>query len=200
MNVLQTERQLYQDVWQSIDQYGTFAPGEHYLPLFLQMVGERRGTVLDAGTGSGKGALALMAAGFKVLACDVTDAGLYDSGPITFRLACLWHDLSFLLNAARHVGSPHGRTTFDYVYCTDVLEHIPPQFTMLAVDQMLRVTKHGLFLTVSLGPDSFGVWVGQALHQTVQSFTWWRDSLKELGTVVEARDLMVNAAFLVVPK
>jgi hypothetical protein len=35
------------------------------------------------------------------------------------------------------------------------------------------------------------------LHQTVQPFTWWRDSLKELGTIVEARDLLTDAAFLV---
>jgi hypothetical protein len=70
----------------------------------------------------------------------------------------------------------------------------------LAIDQMLRVAKEGLFLTVSLVQDSFGVWAGKSLHQTVQPFTWWKDSLKELGTVTEARDLISNAVFVVKPR
>jgi len=189
-----TETEKYNDVWQALPTYGAYSPGELLFPLFLQMVGDARGTVLDAGTGSGKGALALAAAGFDVTCCDVTSAGLVpEATALPFHVTSLWHDLWPI---AKGVGHP-GRTQFDYVYCTDVLEHIPPQFTMLAIDQMLRVAKKGLFLGVSLRADDFGAWVGQPLHQTVQSFTWWRDSLKELGEVVEARDLFSEAVFLV---
>jgi SAM-dependent methyltransferase len=189
-----TETEKYADVWQALPQYATYSPGAELLPLFLQMVGESRGTVLDAGTGSGKGALALSAAGFDVTCCDVTAAGLVpEAQMLPFYVTSLWHDL---WPVARGAGHP-GRTRFDYVYCTDVLEHIPPQFTMLAIDQMLRVAQKGLFLGISLRADEFGTWVGQPLHQTVQSFTWWRDSLKELGEVVEARDLFSEAVFLV---
>jgi hypothetical protein len=130
--------------------------------------------------------MALHNAGFYVEACDFTSEGFHAADAL-FHEACLWSDLS-------HLGS------FDWVYCTDVLEHIPPQFTMLAIDQMLKVAKQGLFLTVSLVPDSFGVWAGKSLHQTVQPFTWWKDSLAEVGTVVEARDLISNAVFVVRPK
>jgi CRISPR/Cas system-associated exonuclease Cas4 (RecB family) len=42
-----------------------------------------------------------------------------------------------------------------------------------------------VFLGIALVPDQFGVWMGTPLHLTVQPFTWWRDSLKELGTVVD---------------
>jgi SAM-dependent methyltransferase len=189
-----TETEKYADVWQALPQYATYSPGAELLPLFLQMVGDSRGTVLDAGTGSGKGALALSAAGFQVTCCDVTAAGLVpEAQGFPFHVTSLWHDL---WPVARGAGHP-GRTRFDYVYCTDVLEHIPPQFTMLAIDQMLRVAQKGLFLGISLVPDGFGTWVGQPLHQTVQSFTWWRDGLKELGEVVEGRDLMNEAVFLV---
>jgi hypothetical protein len=182
--ILQTERALYEDVWSSVANYGEFSPGERYLPLFLQ-VAQPPATVLDAGTGSGKGAMALIGAGFAVKACDFAEAGYQAEVP--YQDACLWHNLSHL-----------GR--FDWVYCTDVLEHIPPQFTMLAIDKMLRVAKRGVFLTVSLVPDSFGIWAGKSLHQTVQPFTWWRDSLRELGTVREARDLLTNAIFVVEPR
>lgn len=198
--LLSAERALYETVWSSVTSYGDHAPGEHYLPLFLQCVGDRtrRGaTVLDAGTGSGKGALALAAAGFSVRACDVTDAGVTGAArAIPFYPACLWQDLS---RVARGFGHP-GRTTVDYVYCTDVLEHVPPQFTMLAIHQMLKIASHGLFLTVSLVPDSFGMWAGRSLHQSVFPFTWWRDALAELGDVHDARDLLGNAMFFVRPR
>jgi SAM-dependent methyltransferase len=191
--ILASERETYAQMWSAVEDYSAHAPGEQYLPLFLQVVGDDRGSVLDAGTGSGKGAVALYKEGFDVVACDVTDAGLVDEfknpelAAIPFYPACLWDDLSF-------IGRPA------YVYCTDVLEHIPPQFTMLAIYQMLQVARKGLFLTVSLVPDSFGVWAGKSLHQTVQPFTWWKDSLAEVGTVIEARDLISNAVFVVKPK
>jgi 2-polyprenyl-3-methyl-5-hydroxy-6-metoxy-1,4-benzoquinol methylase len=187
MSLLDTERATYETVWSSVEGYAQHSPGEQYLPLFLQ-VAQPPATVLDAGTGSGKGSLALLGAGFDVAACDMTGAGLTPDAAnrVPFFDACLWHDF--------------GSVRFEWVYCTDVLEHIPPQFTMLAIDQMLRVAKEGLFLTVSLVPDSFGVWAGKSLHQTVQPFTWWRDSLEELGTVTEARDLISNAVFVVKPR
>jgi hypothetical protein len=81
-----------------------------------------------------------------------------------------------------------------------VLEHVPPQFTMLAVDQLLRITKVGCFLTVCSLADNLGVWVGHPLHQTVESFVWWRDSLREVGDVVDARDLHQAATFYLRPR
>jgi SAM-dependent methyltransferase len=189
-----TETQKYADLWQAMPEYANHSPGVEALPLFLQMVGEDRGTILDAGTGSGKGALALDHAGFDVVCCDVTAAGLVpEARYFPFYITSLWHDLWPI---ARGVGHP-GRTQFDYVYCTDVLEHLPTQFTMLAIDQMLRVARAGVFLGVSLVPDNFGIWMGESLHQTVQPFTWWRDALTELGTVADARDLLTHAVFLV---
>lgn len=209
--LLTAERALYEDIWTSVESYANHAPGQQYVEMFYECAvrGLQNGnpdrttfapsdcTVLDAGTGSGKGALALKALTFRVYTCDVTNAGMVpEAQSLPYTDACLWHDLSPI---ARGVGHP-GRTKFDFVYCCDVLEHIPTQFTMLAIDQMLRVARYGLFLSVSLVPDSFGVWAGKSLHQTVQSFVWWRDSLKELGTVEDARDLINDAVFFVRPK
>jgi SAM-dependent methyltransferase len=186
--LLQTEAETYTDLWSSVDSYGAHAPGEQMLPIFLSIVNRRDGHVLDAGTGSGKGALALQRAGFRVTCVDVTDAGLVpDAKPLPFYTGSLWHSLKRC--------APAG--SFDWTYCTDVLEHVPPQFTMLACDQMLRVSRKGLFLSVSLVPDGFGVWAGRPLHLTVQSFLWWKESLAELGRVTDARDLHHAATFYV---
>lgn len=192
MSLISQERATYDEVWSSLDRYGAHAPGETMLPIFLACVGSHRGTVLDAGCGSGKGALALQAAGFEVVLCDVSDAGLVPEASVfPFHRACLWQDLAPI---ARGVGHPN-RTRFDYVYCCDVLEHVPTQFTMAAVEQLLRVSLRGVFLSISLVPDSFGAWLGTALHQTVQPYTWWLESFRSLTTVLESRDLLHTGIF-----
>jgi hypothetical protein len=128
------------------------------------------------------------------LQCDLTPDGLTpEAQRLPFVEAVLWRDLQPAVRAFAHPN----RTTVDYIYCCDVLEHLPPQFTMLAIDQLLRVAQRGVFLSISLVPDNFGAWVGAPLHQTVQSFTWWRDGLAELGTVLEARDLLSTGLYWV---
>lgn len=197
----QTETALYTNLWSAVDRYGEISPGERYFPIFLDAIGSERGRfssagrghVLDAGVGSGRGALALHAAGFRVTGCDLTDAGLTDAARaiLRFKPACLWHDLRPLAPLWQ---------SFDWVYCCDVLEHLPPEFTMLAIHRLLEVTGRGLFLSVGLDLDTWGAWMGTHLHQTIRPYTWWRDNLQELGDVVDARDLFVGATFLVRPR
>lgn len=190
MSIVSTEKQTYEDMWGSVPTYADHSPGETELPIFLQIVGDQRGHVIDAGAGSGKGAIALQKAGFRVTMCDLTDAGLVpEAKEIPFREVTLWHSLKGI--------TPTG--SVDWVYCTDVLEHVPTQFTMLAVEQMLRISRRGVFIGVSCMHDSFGVWAGKSLHQTVQGYLWWKDSLSELGRVSDARDLLHAATFYVEP-
>lgn len=186
--LLQRERDTYDEMW-ALAAYAERSPGELLLPIFLDMTQTTmRGSVLDAGCGAGKGAIALAQAGFDVTCCDLTDAGLVpEAKALPFIEAALWSNLK------RQVGFK------DWVYCCDVLEHLPTPFTMLAVSRLLEVARRGVFLSISLQPDNFGAWVGKPLHQTVQSFTAWRDQLAALGMVREARDLMTNGVYLVEP-
>lgn len=191
-SVQDTERDTYATMWGSVDDYATTAPGERYLPLFLQVTGSKRGSVLDAGCGSGKGGVSLAKEGFDVTLCDLTSEGLVeDAQSLRFRHACLWESL-------KPITPLWGR--FDWVYCTDVMEHLPTQFVMLVVSRLLDVARHGVFLTISHEPDVFGTWIGKALHQTVQPFEWWKTNLAELGDVVEARDLLNAGAYMVRPR
>jgi len=190
MNIAQRERQLYEQVWNDYPAYGDFSPGERYLPAFLDMLRQEklpceRATVLDAGCGSGKGALALLDAGFLVTGFDVTREGLTAEAALRFTCitGLLWDDLRTV---------PGER---DYVYCCDVLEHIPPQFTMLVVQRLLEAAVEGVFLSISLVPDTFGLFVGQPLHQTVQPYSWWAQNLATLAEVIEMRDLGVTGLY-----
>lgn len=185
MSIVAQERETYEAAW-TVGGYEEYSPGEVYLPLFLDMVRPPDGqtTVLDAGSGSGKGALALRYAGFQVTLADITNAGLVEEArSFPFYEVCLWQSL------VGKVGyQPGGK--FDYVYCCDVLEHVPPVFTMLVVSRLLEVARLGVFLSISLVPDQFGVRIGKPLHQTVQPFLEWRDQLNALGRVRESRDLL----------
>lgn len=198
MTIVGDERALYESVW-TMSAYADHAPGEQYLPLFQQMIRDHppssrwdcraTNTVLDAGTGSGKGALALVGAGFSVTACDLTADGLVpEAKALPFVPVCLWGDV--LAACGRH----------EWVYCTDVLEHIPPVFASLVVHRLIQCCRSGAFFSISLVPDAFGKWVGRPLHQTVLPYGHWRDTLNELGTVIDARDLGHTGVYLVRPR
>lgn len=196
------ERELYEEVFQAIPTYRDFSPGQEYAPMFAQMVRERgwlqdtpSPMIIDAGCGTGKGALALAEEGLPVsLMCDLTYFGVEDAArPIPFREAVLWKPLIPQLG---YLGLG-GRA--DFLYCCDVMEHLPKEYTMLAIAQMLAVTRKALFLSISLKHDRMGAWLGTSLHKTVESFVWWRDNLKEVGEVLEARDLLHTGIYLVRP-
>lgn len=229
MNIAAAEREKYEDAWSlpgySVHSPGvmylplfkefaegvladTFPVREHYRTENLT---PSMFTILDAGCGAGKGTLALQQAGFQNVAlCDLTQEGLQpgilDYYP--FVQIELWADLrrvAYLAKAfydgAANPAWQHrfDGEKFDFVYCTDVLEHLPEAFTMLAVARMLEVARYGVFISVSLVPDTFGAWVGTALHQTVKPFVWWRDQFRVLGSAVEGRDLLNAAVFMVRP-
>ncbi len=179
-------------MWQ-IPSYSEVTVTSKTAELFVEMSQAKGGHVLDAGCGTGQGAVLLTALGFQVTLLDFTPEGLCDQAKsLRFREECLWNDLRPTLHKADNI-----RGTYDYVFCTDVLEHIPQEYTMLVVHRLLEASKLGVFLTISLIPDNQGVWLGKHLHQTVQPFTWWRDRLRELGTVRECRDMIIKGAYYV---
>jgi len=189
-NLIAAETEKYQSAW-ALDAYAKNSPGASLVPLFLDMAKPQRGSVLDAGCGSGKGAVALANEGFAVTMCDLTPDGLTpESAHLPFQSAVLWKDL-------RPVARQTGREWFDYAYCCDVLEHIPTSFSMLVISRLLDVSKHGVFLSISTVHDEYGSFIGEPLHQTVKPFVWWRDQIGALARVVEARDLLINACFWV---
>lgn len=193
-SIVLAERAKYESAW-AFEAYAAFAPGEQHINLFLDITGAKPGqTVLDAGCGSGKGALSLHRHGFDVHLCDLTSSGLVpEAADLPFTSACLWDDLRPAL--------PYlSGGWVDWVYCCDVLEHIPPAFTMLVVSRLLDICRHGVFLSIALHQDQFGIWVGEPLHQTVQSFADWRDQLNAVGRVKEARDLLAVGIYLIEPR
>lgn len=183
--IAEREKDTYETMF-GIEAYSVESPGETFAPLFVEMAKPKLGElILDAGCGSGKGTLALRALGHSVIMADLVDARCEEA-----RLnasftggVCLWDDLYSLYA--------------DWTFCCDVLEHIPTEFTMLVVANLLKIAHRGVFFSIALEPDNFGALIGKSLHQTVKPFTWWRDRLVELGTIIECRDLLTTGLYLV---
>lgn len=197
MRVIAAEREIYERTWQ-VPGYADHSPGEAHVALFMDMAAPAPGSViLDAGCGSGKGALALTALGFPVVLTDLTADGLVaEARGLPFFESCLWSPIGPTL--APGVAGPFVQVPV--VYCCDVLEHIPTEYTMLTIARLLERASEGLFLSIALQPDQFGVWVGRPLHQTVRDFSWWRDRIADLGVLVEARDLLNAGVYYVRPR
>ncbi len=187
-DLISLERTKYEEMW-TIESYAKNSPGEQFVTLFHDIVTEHSiglGSVIDAGCGQARGTRALEGLGYSVIGlCDVTDAALPPEYADRFFQCALWDNLQHRA---------------DYVFCCDVLEHIPMAFTGLTIQRLLDSSREGVFLSVSTVPDTFGRWIGQTLHETVQPFTWWRDLLSTLGNIVVGRDLLLTAVFFVRPR
>ena len=177
MNLAAHEHQKYADIWQ-IDDYRKASMGRDYAGLFGRIVNPKRGSVLDIGCGAGEGGKALGEMyGLHVVYLDhvkVADLDPFIEQP-------LWQPIAGV---------------YDYGYCVDVMEHLPEEFTMLAVRNILAACER-VFFVISFLPDRFGAFVGEPLHLTVRPFAWWRDRLREVGDLIDARDLLGRGVFLV---
>lgn len=166
-----------------VDAYSVNSPGKQLVDYFINIAKPPIPCfILDVGAGAGAGSRELKSRGFHVQAFDITDAA-WKHDDIKLTTGSIWRDMNF-------------RTKFDFGYCCDVMEHIPQEFTALSVSEILRNCERA-FLSISFGPDNCGVWIGQPLHLTVKPFTWWRDLMREVGTLHDARDLMGDGVFLV---
>lgn len=180
----EAERAKYADIWSLPAYQQSRSPGAHWLDTFWDIAEPKPGArVLDVGAGSGAASRALKDKGLDVRAFDLTDAA-WAHPDIELATGSLWR------------GLPNGAAKYDYGYCCDVMEHIPPQFTGLCIANILSACEHAFF-SISFLSDHFGRYVGAPLHLTVQPFTWWLALLSELGDVIEARDTLGEGVFYV---
>ncbi len=65
----------------------------------------------------------------------------------------------------------------DLVVCTDVLEHIEPEFLDIVLDDLVRVTRKTLFLQVATRPAKKVLADGRNAHLIVEHRNWWIERL-----------------------
>jgi len=170
MTTTEVERDKYTRMWTKVPGYRSTSPGEQLVPHFLKHAAWERGdTLIDLGCGPGRASVKLAEAGLDITQLDIAaesrDWEVKRVG-LPFIEASLWE-------------LPEGLGTFDWVYCCDVLEHIPPDHVDAALDCMARVTGYGAFMQIALFPEGFGRHIGETLHLTVQPAEWWMERINK---------------------
>jgi 2-polyprenyl-3-methyl-5-hydroxy-6-metoxy-1,4-benzoquinol methylase len=180
------ERTKYEEIW-SYPEYKVFSPGLENVERFIEVLEPiAMASLIDIGCGSGCAGMKFANLGFRVTWLDLTDAALDEQIDRTrFIQAALWDNWGI-----------NNKRGWDYGFCCDVMEHLPPEYTMLALDRIFKACGT-TWLQIALHDDGFGKFIGKPLHLTVQSFAWWRDRIATLGTLTEARDLCGTGLYVV---
>lgn len=186
-SIAEREADKYRRIWQH-EQYHDHSPGgtmcDYLLDEVFGVEFVHDHSYIDFGCGNMDLIGRLIERGAKperVMGVDHVEPSNIPEG-VTFMHGSLWgHD-------------PMVEAWGTYGFCTDVMEHLPEQFTMVALDYMLKGCQE-LALSIAFTPDNMGALIGEPLHLTVRPFDWWRDSLAELGEIVSARDLGGSGVF-----
>jgi len=167
------EKAKYEAMW-AIPGYRNFAPGEHHADAAFQYLEMKAGDdVLDFGVGTGRGAAKLMARGVHVTGIDLAENSLdADCRHVPAINACLWN--------LPDITAKHG-------FCTDVMEHIPPE-KVDAVLNGIAARVEDCYFNISTQPDAMGALIGQMLHLTVQPGKWWHEQLAKHWRYVWLQD------------
>jgi 2-polyprenyl-3-methyl-5-hydroxy-6-metoxy-1,4-benzoquinol methylase len=164
MNTALLEREKYRKIWTQVPDYRCTSPGEKQVATFLKSAQWDKGdTLIDCGAGTGRASKLLSKAGLNVLMLDITPCATDDKIDLPLVVACLW-------------AMPF-KQRFDWVYCCDVLEHIPTEHVDATLDNLATMTGFGAFLQIALFNDGFGRMIGQTLHLTVKPAAWWLEKI-----------------------
>ena len=186
------EQQKYEQMWQ-LDDYRRYAPGEQLAMEFLKHADPPENSrIIDFGCGTGRGALKIASQGHRVVMLDFATncldarvAVAVESGSLCF----YQHDL---LN-------PSPSEAADYGYCTDVMEHIQPEYVDTVLENVLNGAKR-VFFQISLQHDGCGALINETLHLTVKTMEWWTKMLRKHGAFIYYSDKRGQDAIFYVAK
>lgn len=180
------ERAKYAEIWSLPEYRQAHSPGLENVERFMSVLSPKTGErIIDIGCGSGKAGIEFNRLGLRAWWLDITDAGL-DEGV----------DRSRFIERPLWARWKTATMWWDYAFCCDVLEHIPPEYAMLTADRIISACKTS-WLQIALRPDEFGKLIGEPLHLTVRPFDWWLIRLATLGEVIDARDLCGVGLYIV---
>lgn len=184
ISTIEQERNKYKKAWNH-DDYRKYAPGEHLtVPFLLAVKPKKDQSIIDFGTGTGRSAFFFHGCGYDVKMVDIADNCLdpevQEAIGDKLTVACLWDS-----------NIPSG----DIGYCTDVMEHIPPNEVDAVLQNIMAHCKK-CFFNIHVTKDHFGEVLKETLHLTVRPFEWWRDKLQEYGTLTSAKDLIGSCTYI----
>jgi uncharacterized Rossmann fold enzyme/SAM-dependent methyltransferase len=164
------EQQKYEQMW-NYPEYRLVAPGEEAAEIFMRVVPRQTfHKVIDFGCGTGRGAMRLHKAGHPVVLVDFAYNCRDEAAQgLPFLLA----DLSKSMPISGDIG-----------FCTDVLEHIPPDQLDAVIRNIFSCVPRAFF-QISLVSDVMGGLIGHPLHLSVFPTAWWEQKFASLGLAIQ---------------
>jgi len=194
----ESEKKKYEAIWEH-PRYRVHSPGENSLQAFLSIINPQPASkIVDFGSGCGRASLELAKLGYQIQMIDLTEKSMDDE--VRTSVDNGFNGMRFMEGSIWDISVPMDPLSGDYGYCCDVMEHIPPKYVMQTLSNIMMRVEKGCFFYICFVPDVFGKAIGQPLHLTVRSFSWWKEHLSEVGEVLEARDLLTNGLFYVKAK
>jgi len=163
-----TEQQKYQIMWQ-YDGYRNVSPGEEIVEFFIShfiKLFNPDGRIIDFGCGTGRAAAKLHEFGYDIILIDFTD-NCRDQEALS--LPFIQWDITNPIPVSSEWG-----------FCTDVMEHIPPEDVDTVINNLLSASER-VFFQISTIPDVMGGVINAPLHLTVESGEWWKNKFESLG-------------------
>jgi len=177
------EQQKYLKVW-NVPAYRVVSPGEGCVDMFLEAVRDMmpdhdKQTLIDFGCGTGR-------AGYKLW-----QTGKFDVTLMDFAWNCLDDNIKARCTSVKgmefveHDITKKTALRANWGYCTDVMEHLPPEEVDDALDVIFEVCDN-VFLQIATTEDHFGNHpdIQDHLHLTVWSYSQWLKKFAEHGVIV----------------
>ena len=176
MTVSEQEREKYLRIW-ARPEYREHSPGMRHVVEFLSRIeNPAADTVIDLGCGTGRAARHFADSFKRVYGLDICNA--LDENVeerVHFVEACLWEPLPAWMH----------QMTFDWFYCTDVMEHIPGEYVGTTLDTIAALCRKGGFFSIAHFEDGCGRLIGQTLHMTVEPPDWWHKQIEQRWQIQE---------------
>lgn len=180
---LQDERNKYQKIWDNPN-YRITSPGLRDIAKFYDLCKPADfDSIIDFGCGTGKAAWKLYTDGHDVTMVDIApncldeeiapNVDLFknkETRYFRFYQSPLWK-VSMIV-------SPH-----DWVFCCDVMEHLPGERIDEALSEARRLCRKGAYFQIALFPHKMD---GMDLHLTVKGVDWWLSKLNNHFKMVES--------------
>lgn len=161
-----TVEEKYNKAYQN-PEYMKVSVGQAYLTWVLTNL--RFKSVLDVGCGCGYALLGFILHGKTAKGVEVCDY-LLETTLRTYVVAGV-------VKKGRIQELPYEADTFDLVYCTDVLEHIPECDVHKSIGELVRVSRKYVFISVSTVPAQ--CMPSLKLHETVKPMEWWKGEFEK---------------------
>ncbi|NGX26488.1 MAG: hypothetical protein K940chlam6_00411 [Chlamydiae bacterium] len=179
----ESEKSKYDIIWRDHPSYRECSPGEAFATFFFDgFKGEIRAgqTIIDFGCGTARVAKDFLSKGLNITLVDISPYCLDEeirhlltlfANQLHFQQGCLWQ-------------LPESLKSAYWIYCCDVLEHIPEDFIDVCLEQMAKRTRYGGYFSICLQEDLAGKRLGHPLHLTVKEKAWWERKIDQHFTIV----------------